>query len=108
VWGSGNVRFALNDDFGSSVSIKEVTLASQFDKWGDGTGSDTWGDGTGSDTWGRPVANKPVLVRQAVRGAYVGIEIYSSSASPGAWRVSKVIHHLREQRVPSVTRLDGE
>ena len=108
VWGSGNVRFALNDDFGSSVSIKEVTLASQFDKWSDGTGSDTWGDGTGSDTWGRPVANKPVLVRQAVRGAYVGMEIYSSSASPGAWRVSRVIHHLREQRIPSVTRLDGE
>jgi hypothetical protein len=109
VWGSGDIRFALNDDFSSSVQVKEVSLAGTFDKWqGNEGGPDTWGDGTGSDTWGRPAANRPRLVRQGVRGAYVGIEIYNSSASPGAWRVSKVIHHLREQRIPSVTRLDGE
>ena len=100
----------MNDDFGSSVQIKEVALTnSAFDKWADGNdSSDTWGDGTGPDTWGRPAANKPTLVRQGVRGAYVGIELYNSSSSPGAWRVSRVIHHVRDQRVPSVTRLDGE
>jgi hypothetical protein len=110
VWGSGKIRFALNDDFGSSVQIKEVALTdSAFDKWqGDEGGPDTWGNGTGPDTWGRPAANKPTLVRQGVRGAYVGIELYNSSSSPGAWRVSRVIHHLRDQRIPSVTRVDGE
>ena len=110
VWGSGKIRFALNDDFGSSVQIKEVALTEgAFDKWADGNdASDTWGDGTGPDKWGRPAANKPTLVRQGVRGAYVGIELYNSSSSPGAWRVSRVIHHVRDQRVPSVTRLDGE
>lgn len=110
VWGSGKIRFALNDDFGSSVQIKEVSLAPKaFDRWADGSdASDTWGDGTGSDKWARPAANEAVLVRRGVRGAYVGMEIYNSAADPGGWRVSRVIHHVRDQRVPSVTNLDGE
>lgn len=109
VWGSGQIRFALTDDFGSSVQVSEVDLGSGLDKWADGNdASDTWGDGTGSDLWARQIANKAKLVRKSVRGAYVSMEIYNSSASPGAWRVSRVIHHVREQRIPSVTRLDGE
>lgn len=108
VWGSGNIRFALTDDFGSSVQVGEVDLGSGVDKWSNGTGSDTWSDGTTGDLWARGVANKAKLIRRGIRGAYVSIELYNSSASPGAWRVSKVIHHLREQRIPSVTRLDGE
>lgn len=109
VWGTGSIRFALSDDFGSSNSVSEVSLSPGMQKWSDGSdASDTWGDGTGTDLWAKGVANKARLVRKGVRGAYVGIELYNSAVTPGAWRVSRVIHHLREQRVPSVTRLDGE
>ena len=109
VWGSGNVRFSIADDFSSASNVEEVDFDASTDRWGDG-GSDTWGDGTGTDTWTKAASSRAVLVRNSVRGTYVSVELYSSNlaTSVSGWSVKQIVHHVRDNRVPSVTNVDGE
>lgn len=114
VWGTGAVRFGIADDFGTADNLKEVVFGGVVDKWSDGTNaSDLWADGTNpSDLWANAAGTHAKLVRSAVRGTYLSIELYSKSVISGeaspAWSVNRVVHHMRERRVPSVTNLDGE
>lgn len=113
VWGTGTVRFGIADDFGTAENLEKVIFGSAPDKWSDGTTSDLWADGTNpNDLWANSVGTHAKLVRTSVRGTYLSIELYSqavagSDVSP-AWSVNRVVHHMRERRVPSVTNLDGE
>ena len=114
VWGTGIVRFGIADDFATAENLAEVDFGASVDKWSDGNNaSDTWGDGTNAaDTWANSMGTHGKLVRTAIRGTYLSIELYSQSVagtttSP-AWSVNRVVHHMRERRVPSVTNLDGE
>lgn len=114
VWGTGTVRFGIADDFGTAENLKTVIFGSKTDRWADGSdASDTWGDGTSStDLWVNAVGTHARLVRTSVRGTYLSIELYSESVTGSAvspaWSVNRVVHHMRERRVPSVTNLDGE
>ena len=110
VWGTGRVRFGLADDFNVATNGKTIVFANQSDKWGDGSAGDNWSDGTDpNDLWANTVGTKAVLVRTATRGAYLSIELADDGTStPPAWGVNKIVHHIRERRIPSVTNLDGE
>lgn len=112
VWGVGQVRFSLTDDFGTPSKQNAVNFGA-VPLWADGTDADDdWGDGTTSDLWSSGTAVRPKLVRQGVRGAYISVELrnasYVTGSTPPAWAVSRIIHHVREQRLPQVTTLDGE
>lgn len=111
VWGTGKVRFGMADDFGVASNARTVAFGNVDDKWADGSdASDNWADGTDpNDKWAAAVGTRAVLVRSAIRGAYLSIEISDDGTStPIAWSVNKIVHHLRDRRVPSVTNLDGE
>ena len=110
VWGTGKVRFGIAEDFNVATNAKTLDFNASTDKWGDGSAGDDWADGTDpDDLWVNAVGTRAVLVRTAVRGAYLSIEISDDgTAAPAAWSVNRIVHHIRERRVPSVTNLDGE
>lgn len=114
VWGTGIVRFGIADDFATAENLEEVDFGQGVDKWSDGNNaSDNWADGTdANDLWANSVGTHAHLVRTSVRGTYLSIELYSQSVAGAntspAWSVNRVVHHMRERRVPSVTNLDGE
>lgn len=108
IWGIGTMRFAMAKDFAGSANATQLTLGNLTDTWGDGdpASTDKWADGTNaSDTWGGGQTGGVATSRNAVRALIFGVEIYSAS-TPVAWTVSKIIHRMREQRVPSVQKTD--
>lgn len=114
VWGTGIVRFGIADDFGTAENVAQVSFGAAPDKWADGNDpDDKWAGGDDpNDLWANSVGTHAKLVRTSVRGTYLSIELYSQAVAPGdvspAWSVNRVVHHMRERRVPSVTNLDGE
>ena len=108
LWGAGTLRFGLAKDFASSVNATTMELGRVSDVWADGSdATDLWGDGTTTDQWSAGQLGGVATARNAIRGLVLGVELYSSSASvPPFWSVNRLIHRMREQRVPSVQRTD--
>lgn len=111
-----------------SGSDEELWQGTDFDLWGDGTDpADLWGDGTTDDLWGDGTAGDgdpgPKLwgdgtdpealwgptgsgittrkARRAIRGRVFSTRLSNSTANT-SFSVHRLVHHLRERRVPSV------
>lgn len=105
VWGTGEVDlYVISQDFAQTGSQSaHILFSGGTDTWGDGLGSDLWSDGTDSDLlWGPANQVVPVMARGiAGRGTVFSTQFKNSTLNQ-AWTVQRLVHHLRETRVPSV------
>jgi hypothetical protein len=110
VWGLGKFRYAIARNLEGARNAATVDLGRGTDVWAGGDiGSDTWGPDPNypNDVWSAGQASNFTLTRNSVRGINFSIEISSSDdTTPGAWTVNRIVHRVRESRVPSVTKLD--
>lgn len=104
LWGTGEVDlYIISQDFAQTgQQSAHVLFSGGSDTWGDGTGSDLWGDGTGSDLWGPANQVVPVMVRGIAGRGTVFSTLFKNTTVNQSWTVQRLVHHLRETRVPSV------
>lgn len=110
VWGLGKFRYGIARNLEGSRNAETIDLGRGTDVWSDGSvATDTWGpDATyPNDVWGAGQAANFTLSRKSIRGINFSLEFNNSDdAVPGAWAINRVVHRVRESRVPSVTKLD--
>jgi hypothetical protein len=95
VWGAGKCYLAQTSDYDTSVGVSQVVDFQQaaLTEWG----SSTWGGGA----WEYPVALVQRMVRLASRGT-VFSTVFSNSELNKTFQISRIQHHLRATRIPSV------
>lgn len=95
VWGAGKCYFAQTADYDSSVGVSQAVDFQQaaLTTW-DGS---TWGGGL----WEYPVALVQRMVRLASRGTVFSM-VFTNSELNKTFQISRIQHHLRATRIPSV------
>ncbi len=94
-WGSGKVYISISDDFAQGTgTLDQLDLT-------DNTAS-TWGGTTwGASTWSQGAARVVALRRRAIRGTVFSTRFFNNTLDQ-EWIISRLDHHLRESRIPSV------
>lgn len=95
VWGTGRIYLGVSKDFAEDPgTLDRINMRNPND---DNWNETTWGGGV----WATATPRVPALRRRAVRGTVFSTYFYNSNRDE-EWTISRLDHHLREKRIPSV------